>query len=124
MPFYGFKCYEHNICDDVLCAMEDIPVVGSDDCPKCPKCGEGMERYFGSGGTRQTSTAYGTPFVSQAMAIHPDQIAEHNKLFPGVEVRDDGCITFDDYKQHDDYLKRSGFHKEPQKIRAKGVRID
>ncbi len=125
MPIYGFKCYEHDICDDVLCAMRDIPVTGSDDCPKCPECGKGMERYFGSGGVRQTGTGYGSGFVSDALAISPDQIEEHHELFPSIEVLPDGRPRFHNYKQHDNYLEQTGFRKIPQKLKGLGkVRID
>jgi hypothetical protein len=59
------------------------------------------------------------------MAISPDQIEEHGKLFPDVKVLPDGCIQFDNYQQHDDYLKKTGFQKLPQKIKGLGsVRID
>ena len=125
MPIYGFRCYEHDICEDVLCAMEDIPVVGSGDCPKCPKCGKGMERDFSLRRGRQTSTSYGSGVISDSLAISPDQIEEHHKLFPGVDVLPDGRIKFDNYKQHDNYLKQTGFRKLPQKLKGLGgVRID
>lgn len=120
MPLYGFKCYEHNICVDILCGMEEVPIVGSAECPKCPECGKGMERCFGSGGGRQTSTSYGSGIVSQALAISPDQLEEHKKHFPDVRVQEDGCIVFESYKQHDDYLKKTGFQKLPQKIKGLG----
>ncbi len=68
---------------------------------------------------------YAKGVVSQALAISPEQIEEHRKLFPGVEVLPDGCIKFDSYKQHDNYLKKAGFQKSPQKLKGLGaVRID
>lgn len=125
MPIYGFKCYEHNTCEDVLCGVLEIPIVGSNKCPKCPECGKDMERDFSPGRGGQTSTKYGSGVISQAMAISPDQIEEHNKLFPGVEVLPDGCIKFNSYQQHDKYLKETGFHKLPQRLKGLGsVRID
>lgn len=124
MPIYGYRCYEHDIYEEVLCGMEDRPEVGSGNCPKCPECGKEMEHDFSPRRGRQTSTSYGSGVVSQALAISPEQIEEHSKLFPGVEVLPDGCIRFDSYKQHDEYLKKTGFHKEPQRIKVRGVRID
>lgn len=123
MPIYGFRCYEHNIYEEILCAREDCPEVGSGDCPKCPECGKEMGRDFSSRRGRQTSTSYGSGVISQAMAINPDQTEEHNKLFPGVEVLQDGCIRFANYKQHDDYLKKTGFRKLPQKLKPRSERI-
>ena len=125
MPVYGYRCYEHDVCEEVLCAMKDRPEVGSGNCPKCPECGKEMERDFSPRRGRQTSTSYGRGFVSQALAISPDQTEEHHKLFPGVDVLPDGCIKFDNYQQHDKYLKETGFVKQPQKLKGLGrVRID
>lgn len=123
MPIYGYRCYEHDIYEEVLCAMKDRPEVGGDDCPKCPECGRGMECDFSSGRGRQTSTSYGSGVISDALAINPDQTEEHHKLFPGVEVLPDGRIKFANYKQHDDYLTKTGFRKIPQRIKVKGIRI-
>ena len=124
MPIYGFRCYEHDIYEEILCGIGDCPVVGSGDCPKCPECDKEMERDFSSRRGRQTSTSYGSGFVSDALAISPDQMEEHGKMFPDVKVLPDGRIVFHSYKQHDNYLKATGFQKVPQRIKAKGVRID
>lgn len=122
MPIYGFRCEEHDIYGEVLCAA--LPLRGSDDRPKCPECGKEMAEDWRPRSKRQTSRSYGRGFVSDALAISPDQIEEHYKLFPGVDVLPDGRIKFDNYKQHDNYLTETGFRKIPQRIKAKGVRID
>ena len=57
-------------------------------------------------------------FVSDALAVTPSQIAEHHETFPGVDVLPDGRIHFTSFKQHDDYLKKSGFVKKTQKRRT------
>ncbi len=125
MPIYGYRCEEHNICEEVLCAAVNRPRGGSDDCPKCPECGKRMIEDWRPKGKRQTSRSYGSGVISQAMAISPDQIEEHHKLFPGVDVLPDGCIKFDNYQQHDKYLKQTGFQKSPQRLKDLGkVRID
>lgn len=53
--------------------------------------------------------------VSASLAINPSQIEEHQKTFPGVDVLPDGQIHFTSFKQHDEYLKKSGFVKQTQK---------
>lgn len=122
MPIYGFKCEEHDTYEEVLEAT--MPLKGSGDRPECSVCGKEMVEDWRPRRKRQTSTSYGSGFVSDALAISPDQTEEHHKLFPGVEVLPDGRIKFDSYKQHDDYLKKTGFQKVPQRIKAKGVCID
>lgn len=125
MPIYGFQCKEHNIYEEVLCAAKDFPLKGNDDRPKCPKCGKDMVEDWKPRNGRQTSTSYGSGVISDSLAISPDQIEEHHKLFPGVDVLPDGRIKFDNYKQHDNYLKQTGFVKQPQRLKGLGgVRID
>ena len=125
MPIYGFQCKEHNTYEEVLCAAKGRPGTGDDGCPKCPECGKDMVEDWRPRNGRQTSTSYGSGVISDSLAISPDQIEEHHKLFPGVDVLPDGRIKFDNYKQHDNYLKQTGFRKLPQKLKGLGgVRID
>ncbi len=124
MPFYLFRCSEHNTEAEIFCTMSKCPREGMGEYPECPDCGKEMARDFMEERGGKGCKKYGQPFVSQAMAISPDQIEEHGRLFPDVKVQSDGCITFDSVAQHDKYLKATGFHKEPQRIKAKGVRID
>jgi hypothetical protein len=55
--------------------------------------------------------------VSESLAINPNQIEEHRKLFPDVKVRGDGVLEFTSFKSHDKYLEQTGFVKHPQKIK-------
>lgn len=125
MPIYNYWCYDCKTTDEAFCTMSKRPIEGSGDCPKCPKCRKEMTRDHNMGKTgRQTSTSYGSGFVSDSLAMNPDQIEEHGKLFPDVQVLSDGRPVFTSYKQHDDYLKKTGFQKLPQKIKGLGsVRI-
>lgn len=50
-------------------------------------------------------------FVSQSMAINPDQAAEHRELFPDVEIKSDGCLGFNSVRQREKYMDTCGFHK-------------
>ena len=121
MPTYDYWCSEHKTTEEIWCTMGEQPIEGSGDCPKCLECGKEMTRNYNYGKTgRQTSTSYGAGFVSQALAISPDQIEEHKRLFPDVKIQKDGCVIFENYKQHDDYLKKTGFKKQPQKIKGLG----
>ncbi|KKM74068.1 hypothetical protein LCGC14_1404060 [marine sediment metagenome] len=126
MPFYDFQCIDCGTRDDILCTVSKCP---KDDAgPECSKCGKNMTRDYNQkpkGFSRTGMGSYANGVVSQALAINPEQTEEHHKLFPDVEVLPDGCIKFDSYKQHDKYLKETGFQKLPQKLKGLGaVRID
>lgn len=58
--------------------------------------------------------------ISESLAINPNQIVEHKAHFPDVDVLPDGRIHLTSVRQHDNYLKATGFHKHPQKIRNVG----
>jgi hypothetical protein len=54
-------------------------------------------------------------FESQSMAINPAQAAEHRSLFPDIEVKPDGVISFDSVRKREKYMDRCGFHKPMSK---------
>ncbi len=124
MPFYDFECIGCGTKDDVLCTVSKCP---EDDAgPECSGCGKCMTRNYNKkpkGLSRTGVGDYAKGVVSDALAINPEQIEEHHRLFPDVDVLSDGRVKFDSYKQHDDYLKKTGFRKKPQKIKLKGQRI-
>ena len=108
MPIYEFYCKN--------CGSETEVVVPMSKAPKrhkCTICAMEMNRVFSS--VNVSNKEYGTPIVSHSLAIHTEQIAEHNKLFPDIKVRSDGCLEFHNYQQHDKYLKKIGWEKKPQK---------
>jgi len=53
--------------------------------------------------------------ISDSLAIHPDQIPEHRKRFPNVEVLPDGRPKFNSVRQQQKYANACGFEKQPQK---------
>jgi len=59
-------------------------------------------------------------YISDSLAISPDQIKEHREQFPDIDVLPDGRIRFTSFRQHDKYLKKTGFRKVPQKIKKLG----
>ncbi len=67
---------------------------------------------------------YFHPLHSDSLAINPIQIAEHRALFPDVNIDGEGRPIFENFRQHDDYLEKCGFHKQDQRIKPKGRRID
>lgn len=112
---------------------------------KCPKCGRLYEHFHLMKAVSKTrkcvcgakvvrDIAADVPFVSgghqyrraihsDSLAISPDQVAAHKKQFPYIEIDSECRPVFDNFKNHDRYLKETNFKKEPQKIRRKGKKI-
>lgn len=61
--------------------------------------------------------------ISESLGIHPDQIPEHRKLFPNIDIIPDGRLRFTSVKQQERYAHRCDFDKKRQKIKPKGKRI-
>ena len=114
MPQYDFAC-ECGHKQSVI-----WPMSRSNELLKCVQCGGQMYREYNF---HTPKDSYSKPIASDSLAINPEQIPEHRKKFPDVNVLPDGRPVFDNYKQHDDYLKKTGFIKKRQKIKIKGERI-
>jgi len=85
----------------------------------CPNCGTSMRWDLAGIGIAAGDYYH----ESHSMAIHPDQIPEHRKLFPNIEVKPDGVVCFTGVKQQERYVNKCGFDKKMQRNRCKGVRI-
>jgi len=112
-------------CDDDMDMTEVRITMRAHETNLCDTCG--TRGYIGKkvgvgmlGGDRN----YSKPIHSDSLAINPDQIAEHRKLFPDIKVDPEGRPIFDNYRKHDDYLNKCGFVKQTQRIKPKGRRID
>ncbi len=110
MPIHNFICDECNI------VVHDTNTHG---VHKCPKCGGDMWWDLKVGGGMN----YTAPVHSDSLAITPDQVAEHKKLFPNIEIDGQCRPIFDNYVDHEAYLKKTGFVKHTQKLKPKGIRI-
>lgn len=108
MPLYEFTCEECGHITNVVCRMADVPATAV-----CDNCGSDntIRQYGFTDGQRE----YATPIVSQSLAINPEQAAEHRRLFPDIKLVDDQCPVFENYSQHEAYLKKTGFRKNPGK---------
>jgi hypothetical protein len=74
-----------------------------------------MERDFQADLPHAAADTYDKPIISDAMAIPPEQIAEHKATFPDIKITDQGQPIFDNYAKHQDYLDKTGFVKQPGK---------
>lgn len=102
-------------CDNCGATAEDTHAKGVHTCPEC-----GADMRWIIGGLRNVGDY---SLVSESLAINPCQTKAHMKLFPGVKVHPDGKLEFNSFRSHDRYLEQTGFTKNTQKARRKGVRI-
>ena len=110
MPIHNFICKACNI------SIQDTTTKGAHNCPEC---GEEMWCPFGGG----IGGHYDRPIHSDSLAINPCQVKEHREKFPNIDLDSQCRPVFDNYTDHEAYLKATGFVKPPQKIRNKGKRI-
>ena len=112
MPEYCYVCTNCGAPHNVVKSMSE-----SSDLERCPVCNGLMRRDFGGEGVHAAGDSYHTPLISDSLAMNPSQIAEHNQQFPDIKVHPDGRPQFDNFKQHNDYLAKTGFVKMPGKKR-------
>ena len=66
---------------------------------------------------------YVKPIHSDSLAVMPSQVKEHQRLHPDVELDSQCRPVFTNYQQHQKYLDKCGFIKQPQKRRKRGRKI-
>ncbi len=118
MQFYTFNCPNCNASGEFLRSMKE-----TDRPLRCGLCGTIMNRNFQADLVNAGNKNYRKPLVSDSLAINPEQIQEHKKLFPDVEVTPQGQPVFNNYQQHQKYLDKTGFVKRRQKIKPRGKKI-
>lgn len=110
MPLHEF------ICDDCKVVVEDTDTKITHYCPICEKS---MRWNLSGIGIAQGDYHH----VSDSLAIHPDQTAEHRKNFPDVGVLPDGRLEFSSVRSQERYANQCGFDKKTQRVRNRGNRI-
>jgi len=103
------------ICDRDGTVVTDTTCMG--DHP-CPKCSEEMRWDIRNGGF---AIGGGGDYhhTSDTLAIHPSDIPEHRKLFPGVDVTPEGQPMFTSARQQEKYAEKSaGCYKKAQKTKS------
>jgi len=119
MPMYSYIC--------LGCGRQEVIMRPSYECGmpwKCGDCGVEMKRNFQDEKPNINGcTEYHRPIHSDALAINPGQVEEHKKKFPNIKLDSQCRPIFDNYGDHDKYLKDCNMVKEPQRIRRKGIKI-
>ena len=118
MPRYCLICPKCGKQEEVVRSMEL-----SQQPFECCDCKVNMRRDFQAEHVNTSGKDYRRPIVSDSLALHPSQIAEHKREFPDIEVQSDGRPVFDNYAKHQKYLDACGVMKHPQRIRRRGKRI-
>jgi len=120
VPQYCYFCPE---CDRKLETVN--PMYKASTPVYCGYCKIQMNRDFraesvlvGAG-----KRSYHRPIISNSMAMNLNQIAEHRRKFPDIQVTSEGQPVFDNYSEHEAYLKKCNIVKVPQRKKKKGKRI-
>ncbi len=111
MPMYDYICPD---CSDSITISKPMKVSDRDEY--C-HCGALLKRSYLSELCNVGVIEYAKPHVSDSLAMHPEQVPEHRKKFPDIEVLPDGRPVLRDTSQHNKYLKRIGWYKAPSKRR-------
>lgn len=66
--------------------------------------------------------SYHKAIHSDALAIHPDQRKEHERLYPDIKIDSKNRPVFDNFQKHDAYLEATGHVKNRAPGKQKSVR--
>ncbi len=87
-------------------------------CSKCEETVMGRDWSAERPMARRTED-YDHPIHSDSLAMNPNQVAEHRRMFPDIKIDPECRPVFDNYAAHDKYLEACGLVKNPQKIRTR-----
>ena len=118
IPTYCFICHECGSIKEVV-----KPVSERNDLVQCDTCRCAMLRDFAAEGVNSGNKEYAKPIHSDAMAISPDRIKEHQQNFPDVKLDSQCRPVLENYQQHKKYAEGRGFIKPPIRKKKRGKRI-
>ncbi|MCK4820551.1 zinc ribbon domain-containing protein [bacterium] len=116
MPFYVFSCPD---CGRERTLLREIK--HRNDDALCVECGVTMHRDLCAEKPNAQSRGklYSKEIHSDSLAISPTQVEEHKRLFPDIKIDSQSRPVFDNFKDHDAYLEKTGFVKMPGKKKRK-----
>jgi hypothetical protein len=77
----------------------------------CQFCFKEMQRDRAADMPRVHGDSYSTPLHSDALAIHPSQRAEHQRLYPNVPLDKENRPVLSSYSQAEKYYDKRGIVK-------------
>jgi len=102
----------------------------------CPKCGGNLEEKEIDDGCVESEVKdgtlrfcvpeimgsnYSTPLHSDALALTPENVEEHKRQFPDVEIDSELRPVFTNVKQHDAYMEKIGVYKPINKSKKRNT---
>lgn len=117
MPAYPYVC-------DACGEHRDIvkPMAESSREERCT-CDAIMRRDLMAGRPRCRKEFYSKELHSDALAVHPEQRAEHQKLYPDVPLDRQCRPVLSSYVQAERYYEKRGVHKPMQRRRRRMTKI-
>jgi hypothetical protein len=70
------------------------------DTLRCPTCKGKCERVVHS--RKHPGLPYDQPVLSDSMGVSPDQVEEHRRVHPNIEMNNEGQVVI---RSHNDYAK-------------------
>jgi hypothetical protein len=67
--------------------------------------------------------SYARPIHSDALGIRSDQVEEHKRLYPDVQLDSQNRPILDSYRKHEAYMEKRGIVKQPALHQKRGTRI-
>lgn len=108
MPTYVYSCPNCQWLDEIVKPMSECT-----SNETCRQCGTVMERDYRAEtpGVVSGATHNARPIHSDSLAILPDQVSEHRRLYPDIDL-DGACRPiFTSVKQREKYLDARGVVK-------------
>lgn len=106
MPTYEYVCPKCSWRDEIIKSM-----AASNTVETCRQCGAEMNRDYGAEGVHSTADSYCRELHSDALAIHPSQREEHQRLYPDVPLDSECRPVLQNYRQHNEYIEKRGVAK-------------
>lgn len=107
---YTFLCPNCESKVELIMSMADY-----DPVQHCTRCKGPMRRDFSDARVGKGRKQYRRPIISDSLAVSIDQIEEHKRLFPDVQITDEGQPVLDTYEKHEAYRKARNVEKLPGK---------